>query len=59
LIDFAKNGGDKDVASALAAFGEAMRAQKASGIDKAAKALQSALGKSQDAIDKHFQKQVR
>jgi hypothetical protein len=59
LIDFAKNGGDKDVASALAAFGEAMRAQKASGIDKAAKALQSALGKSQDAIDKHLQKQVR
>lgn len=59
LLDFAANGGDKDATAALAAFGEALKAQKASGIDKSAKALQSALAKAQDAADKHFQKQIR
>ncbi|MEY2715361.1 MAG: hypothetical protein RIT24_1704, partial [Planctomycetota bacterium] len=53
------NGGDKDAAAALTAFGEALRAQKASGVEKAAKSLQSALAKVLDAADKHFQKQLR
>jgi hypothetical protein len=59
LLDFAANGGDKDAAAALTAFGEALRAQKASGVEKAAKSLQSALAKVLDAADKHFQKQLR
>jgi hypothetical protein len=37
----------------------ALSAQKASGIEKAAKAFQSAMAKCQDALDKHFQKQIR
>ena len=59
LVDFAMNGGDADAKAALAALATALSAQKASGIEKAAKAFQSALAKAQDALDKHFQKQIR
>ncbi len=59
LLDFAASGGDKDSAAALTAFGEALRAQKESGIDKAANALQSTLLKALDNANKHFQKLIR
>ena len=59
LVDFAMSGGDADAKASLAALATALSAQKASGIEKAAKAFQSAMAKCQDALDKHFQKQVR
>lgn len=59
LLDYCIQGGDKDATAALVAVTEAFQQEKGAAIEKAVKALQSQLGKQQDAIEKYLQKLLR